>query len=150
VGVDLRDPHWKEAFLPPRQAHGTVVQLAEVHPDHSETFEMVAAAEAAGPVGEPRWWPEPPPRAASSATLRRVVMSTPSLAAGVGFFAGLLEGAVVAEDDATVDLAWPGGGQIRLVLEPDAPPGFLRLEGDHDGGAKAVDVSGARFDLSPR
>jgi catechol 2,3-dioxygenase-like lactoylglutathione lyase family enzyme len=150
VGVDLRDPHWKEAFLQPREAHGTVVQLAEVHPDHPGTLEMVAAAEAAGPVGEPRWWPEPPPRATPPATLQRVVMSTPSLAAGVAFFAGLLEGAVIAEDDATVDLAWPGGGQIRLLLDPDAPPGFLRLEGDRDGGAATVDVSGARFDLSPR
>ena len=32
VSVDLRDPHWKEAFLQPREAHGTVVQLAQVHP----------------------------------------------------------------------------------------------------------------------
>src|SRR5680860_496722 len=31
VGVDVSDPDWKEAFLHPREAHGTVVQLAESH-----------------------------------------------------------------------------------------------------------------------
>src|SRR5690348_15950384 len=29
VGVSLADPRWKEAFLQPREAHGTVVQLAQ-------------------------------------------------------------------------------------------------------------------------
>jgi methylmalonyl-CoA/ethylmalonyl-CoA epimerase len=150
VGVDLRDPWWKEAFLQPREAHGTVVQLAEVHPDHPGTAEMVAAALVDGPVGEPTWWAPPPPRAASPATLQRVVMATPSLSAAVAFFAGLLEGDVVAEDDGAVELAWPGGGRIRLEHDPVAPPGFVRLEGDQDGPARTVEVSGARFELSSR
>ncbi len=67
VGVDLRDPDWKEAFLQPREAHGTVVQLAEVHPDHPGTPELVAAAEAGAAFFEPEWWPKPPARAASRA-----------------------------------------------------------------------------------
>ena len=29
VGVNLSNPEWREAFLLPRQSHGTVVQLAE-------------------------------------------------------------------------------------------------------------------------
>jgi methylmalonyl-CoA/ethylmalonyl-CoA epimerase len=30
VDVDLADPRWKEAFLRPSQAHGTLIQLAEI------------------------------------------------------------------------------------------------------------------------
>lgn len=29
VDVDLDDPHWKEAFLRPSRAHGTLIQLAQ-------------------------------------------------------------------------------------------------------------------------
>ncbi|MEA2448037.1 MAG: methylmalonyl-CoA/ethylmalonyl-CoA epimerase [Actinomycetota bacterium] len=29
VDVNLDDPHWKEAFLRPSQAHGTLIQLAQ-------------------------------------------------------------------------------------------------------------------------
>jgi methylmalonyl-CoA/ethylmalonyl-CoA epimerase len=29
VDVSLEDPHWKEAFLRPSKAHGTLIQLAE-------------------------------------------------------------------------------------------------------------------------
>lgn len=29
VDVNVDDPNWKEAFLRPRQAHGTLIQLAE-------------------------------------------------------------------------------------------------------------------------
>lgn len=29
VDVNLDDPHWKEAFFRPRQAHGTLIQLAQ-------------------------------------------------------------------------------------------------------------------------
>ena len=31
VNIDVSDPQWKEAFLMPSEAHGTVVQLAESH-----------------------------------------------------------------------------------------------------------------------
>jgi methylmalonyl-CoA/ethylmalonyl-CoA epimerase len=150
VGVDLRDPHWKEAFLQPREAHGTVVQLAEVHPDHPGTAEMVAAADAGAVIGEPTWWPAPPPRATERATLRRVVMATPSLPAAVSFFAGLLDGQVVTEDDGAVELAWPGSARVRLELDPDATPGVVRLELEQPGRARTLDVSGARFELAPR
>jgi methylmalonyl-CoA/ethylmalonyl-CoA epimerase len=30
VDVDLEDPRWKEAFLRPSSAHGTLIQLAEI------------------------------------------------------------------------------------------------------------------------
>ena len=150
VGVDLRNPNWKEAFLQPREAHGTVVQLAQVHPDHPGTPEMVKAAEGGDAFFEPEWWPALPPRAAEPCRLRRVVMSTPSLPAAVGFFAGLLDGEVVAEDAASVELAWPGSGRVRLEQHVDARPGFLRLEGERPGTApETVDVSGVSLLLSP-
>lgn len=149
VGVDLRDPSWKEAFLQPREAHGTVVQLAQVHPDHPGTPELVKEAEAGNAFFEPEWWPTPPPRAAERCHLRRVVMATPSLPAAVGFFAGLLEGEVVAEGDTSVELAWPGSGHIRLELHPDATPGFLRVEIERAGPTENLNVSGTPFLLAP-
>lgn len=34
VGANLDDPHWKEAFLRPSGAHGTLIQIAQSsHPD---------------------------------------------------------------------------------------------------------------------
>jgi hypothetical protein len=69
--------------------------------------------------------------------------------AAVSFFAGLLDGAIVDEDEAAVELAWPGGGHMRLELHPDATPGFLRLEVERTGPTKTVDVSGAPVLLSP-
>jgi methylmalonyl-CoA/ethylmalonyl-CoA epimerase len=150
VGVDLRDPHWKEAFLQPREAHGTVVQLAEVHPDHPGAAEMVAAADNGAVVGEPSWWPAPPPRASDPATLRRVVVATPSLPSAVSFFAGLLDGEVVDEDDRAVELVWPGSARVRLELVPDAIPGVVRLDLEQAGPARTLAVSGARFELAPR
>jgi catechol 2,3-dioxygenase-like lactoylglutathione lyase family enzyme len=148
VSVDLRDPHWKEAFLQPREAHGTVVQLAEVHPDHLGTTELVAEALAGSHAFfEPEWWPTAPAPAATPGSLQRVVMSTPSLPAAVGFFAGLLDGQVVTEEESAVELAWPGSGRIRLELDVDASPGFLRLEGAQDEAAETLTVSGAPFVL---
>ncbi len=72
-------------------------------------------------------------------------MSTPSLPAAVGFFAGLLDGVIVDENDSAVELAWPGSGRIRLELHPDAPPGFLRAEGDHAAAPGNLTVGGASF-----
>ncbi len=149
VNVNLTDPSWKEAFLQPREAHGTVVQLAQVHPDHPGTPELVAKAEAGSAFFEPEWWPQPPKRAADRCRLRRVVMSTPSLPAAVGFFAGLLDGEVVDESAGAVELAWPGGGRVRLEHGPDTTPGFVRLEGDHTGTPRTVELSGEPFVLAP-
>jgi len=148
IGINLTDPSWKEAFLQPREAHGTVVQLAQVHPDHAGTPELVRLAEAGDAFFEPEWWPTPPRRAEARGRLRRVVLSTPSLPAAVGFFAGLLDGQVVEEHHDAVELAWPGAGRIRLELQPDATPGFLRIEGDHAAAPGSVTVSGAPFLLA--
>jgi catechol 2,3-dioxygenase-like lactoylglutathione lyase family enzyme len=147
VSVNLTDPNWKEAFLQPREAHGTVVQLAQVHPDHPGTAEMVTGAQAGGAFFEPEWWPEPPARATDRARLRRVVLATPSLPAAVAFFAGQLDGRIVDETIDAVELAWPGDGRVRLEHDADATPGFRRLEGDRGGAPVTLDLSGAPFVL---
>ena len=107
VGVDLRDPDWKEAFLHPKQACGVVVQLAE----------------ASG------GWESPPPAgfpspAVHPASLDHVAHAVADLEDGLALFAGLLGGTEHGrgEDEGArwVELGWPGPGRIR-VLAPTAP-----------------------------
>ncbi len=127
VNIDLRDPEWREAFLMPREAHGTVVQLAESH-GHPETrAELLALVAQHGPNVHPRWWVDPAPPTGRG-TLRRVVLRTPSLTSAVAFFAGVLQGDVERESATTTDLVWPRGGRIRLEEHPGAMPGVDRLE----------------------
>jgi hypothetical protein len=100
IGVDMRDPHWKESFLHPRQATGVVVQIAW------------AAGEFPDDAGADGL---PPPRTATPASLVHVAHSVASLGEGLRLFEGLLGGARRAESEAVVDLAWAGGGCIRLL-----------------------------------
>ena len=66
----------------PREAHGTVVQLAETHghPDHAPSCSTHVAEH--GPNMHPRWWVDPEPAAGPPATLRRVVLRTPDAVVG--------------------------------------------------------------------
>jgi catechol 2,3-dioxygenase-like lactoylglutathione lyase family enzyme len=108
VAVNLTDPEWKEAFLHPKTALGTVVQLAQ---------------EAESPTGDWRTAPpaELPPSTRPAASLLHVAHAVSSLADGVHLFEHLLGGvrAGGGSDGRTrwVDLAWTGPGRIRL-LEP--------------------------------
>ena len=112
VGVDLRDPFWKEAFLHPKDAPGIVVQLAQA-------------------AGDGDWWsprPDsvPPPRTEKPATLVRIVHAVADLDSSSALFAGLLGGErTIDGEDATTrwtELAWSGPGRIRLV-QPTDPAG---------------------------
>ena len=143
VNIDESDPGWKEAFLMPREANGTVVQLAESH-GHPETrAELLAHVAANGPNMHPRWWTDPSPPEGPPALLRRVVLRTPSLPTAVSFFAGLLGGGVERETDDRVELCWPRGARIALELRTDAPPGVDRLE--VEGLDAPFEVVGTRF-----
>jgi len=150
VRVDLSDPGWKEAFLPPRQACGTVVQLAEYRGDYGTLADQLASARAHGASGSPRWWPEPPAPGPAAACLRRVVLRTPSLADSRRLYAGVLEGRTEAEGTGWVELAWPGGGHLRFEEYPDRPAGVDRLEGDALGPSAELLVAGARLELASR
>ena len=141
--IDLRDPEWKEAFLLPREANGTVVQLAESH-GHPETrAELLAYVDANGPNAHPQWWADPLPAAGARATLRRVVLRTPRLATGLALFSDLLCGDVEREADGMVDLVWPRGGRLRLVEFPGEQPAIDCLE--IEGLASERVEAGTRF-----
>ncbi|MDQ3146039.1 MAG: VOC family protein [Actinomycetota bacterium] len=103
VGIDLRDPDWKEAFLHPKQAHGVVVQLAQ----------------AAGGWTSPPPEGFPLPRTEQPASLDFVAHAVASIRSARSFFADLLGGVETAEGEDSlgrwVELAWPGPGRIRLV-----------------------------------
>jgi catechol 2,3-dioxygenase-like lactoylglutathione lyase family enzyme len=152
VNIDLSDPDWKEAFLHPREAHGTVVQLAEAHGDWGTLAEQIERVRREGANGHPRWWPDLPPLGDRAAFLRRVVIGTPSLPASLGFFAGLLGGGEVAGGEGWIELAWPGGGRVKLEDRPGRPPGVDRLEADVVGDSPLGErtVAGTRLLLEPR
>ena len=123
VGVDLSNSMWREAFLHPRDSHGTVVQIAE-----SEVWRFELAWDSVR-VGEPvgrRWWPDPPVRGPVSAVLERVVMESRDVGQTAGFFIEVLGAEVAAHDVDVVELVWPGGGQITIEEGPDR--GIVRLE----------------------
>lgn len=140
VGVRLDNPSWREAFLHPRQAMGTVVQLAQSDMDPSileenpELFEQVARE--TGEFGPKRWWPDPGPRGTDPVTFRRVCVSVPSAVDGLRLYRDLLGGEERGRGEGWVELGWPRGGRIRLEERRDAEPGMDRFEctGRPDGG----------------
>jgi methylmalonyl-CoA/ethylmalonyl-CoA epimerase len=141
VKVDVSDPDWKEAFVMPGEAHGTVVQLAEtVH--RGSRADLLATVAERGPDAHPRWWQDPVPATGAPARLRRVVLRTPAHDDAVALFADLLDGEVEARDDGQTDLVWPCGTRIRLESRPGAA-GIDRLE--VEGLAAPRTVLGTRF-----
>jgi hypothetical protein len=104
VSVDLSDRDWKEAFLHPRQAAGTVVQLAQ----------------AAGPWESqpPEGFPKP---SAAPAQLVHVTHVVADWDGAVALFVGLLGGTIEYEQSAsqsgwrTATVSWGGPLGLRLV-----------------------------------
>jgi methylmalonyl-CoA/ethylmalonyl-CoA epimerase len=103
IGVDLRDPGWKEAFLHPKEATGVVVQIAQ----------------SAGDWEGPRRDGLPEPRTERPATLLHVAHAVASMDEARRLFEGLLNGEPVARGTGWVELAWPGPGRIRLIERDD-------------------------------
>lgn len=132
VGVRLDNPSWREAFLHPRQAMGTVVQLAEsdmdpvVLEESPELFEE--ASRSSGEFGPKRWWPGPGPRGAEEATFRRVCVAVGSVGDGLALYRDLLRGEEVDRGEGWIELGWPRGGRVRLEERGDAEPGIHRFE----------------------
>jgi methylmalonyl-CoA/ethylmalonyl-CoA epimerase len=151
VGVDLRDPHWKEAFIHPKQATGVVVQIAWAAGEFTEEARDM-----------------PPPRTDSPAALLHVAHAVADLDDGRRLFGGLLGGAEVSAGEGWVELAWPGAGRVRLLAagaELDGKPGRVahltfacerpgdvpdaRPTGDGTFVVEAADNFGARLMLWP-
>ena len=147
VGVDLSMPIWREAFLQPRDAHGTVVQLASSTSPFKSPQEEHARVRELGVEATDIWWTVPDEKAAGVTYLRRIVMGTPSMPAALDFFAGLLEGERVDESEGWVELAWPGGGRLRL--EPRPTGGIDRLELEGPGTGRVLEVAGTRLVINP-
>jgi catechol 2,3-dioxygenase-like lactoylglutathione lyase family enzyme len=114
VNVDLADPHWKEAFIHPKDGPGVLIQLAQV----SE--------------GD---WRTPPPegfpirRDGERASLVRVTHAVARLDDGLRAFAQVLGGRESGQGETAggrwIDLEWPGQGRLRLI-EPKGPRSPLR------------------------
>lgn len=140
VGVSRTDPWWFEAFILPRDAFGTVVQIAHMPP--GEGFRArFDRARAHGPDAMPEWWPAPPPRAADAVALRQVVLRGDDPKGARAFFADLLGGELTGDGPGFVELRWPGGAQLRLE-EHDGPGRIDRLE--LDGPPRDVRIAGTR------
>jgi methylmalonyl-CoA/ethylmalonyl-CoA epimerase len=106
VGVNLDNPHWMEAFLHPRSAHGIVIQVAQ----QGRTPHPPAPPEL----------PEPGPPAFFDLIEHHVG----DLAAATRLFRDVLDGRLEAAAAAdAAELTWPGGKRIRLVREEGLPLG---------------------------
>jgi catechol 2,3-dioxygenase-like lactoylglutathione lyase family enzyme len=141
VGVNRANPWWREAFILPRDAFGTVVQLAATSLAYP-VAQRFAYARTHGPEGAPVWWPSVGPRASEAVRLRQVVLRTGDLPGAHAFFGDLLGGRVGAHRSDFVELSWPGGAQLRLEAG-DGPGGIVRLE--LDGPPRDEVVAGTRF-----
>lgn len=119
VGVNLANPHWKEAFLHPRAAHGIVIQVAQ-------------QAGFPPPRGRPDDLPQPGP----GTCLTDIEYRVHDLADATRLYTDVLDGRLETAGDDTTTLTWPGGKRITLVREEGLPLGgslhhvrFARAEG---------------------
>src|SRR6516165_4641992 len=106
VGVNLDNPHWKEAFLHPRAAHGIVIQVAQ----------QGGTPSAGTPPAE---LPEP----GQSALFDLIEHHVGDLAGATRLLRDVLDGQPETADTDAVELTWPGGKRIRLVREEGLPLG---------------------------
>jgi len=142
VGVRLQDPRWKEAFLRPGDAYGTVIQVAEQEgpsPSTSPPAEL-------GDQG---------PSCALSVVEQRVA----DIDGATRLFQEALDATIVSRKDASgraeAELRWPNGAMLRLVQSaadrndsPQPSEGIAHLEFSRDNGTfgpadleKAADLS---------
>lgn len=121
VNVNIDNPMWREAFLHPRQSHGTVVQLAESDEPLSTRAAMLERARTQTVPATLRWWVDPSPPTGPPHVLRRVVIGVDDLAGATRLYRDVVDGRLdesrsVAGESS--ELVWPGGGRVRLVARP--------------------------------
>jgi methylmalonyl-CoA/ethylmalonyl-CoA epimerase len=141
VGVNLEVPFWQEAFIHPKQAGGTVIQIAQ------SAFGPMDFEQEAGDYGPGKWWPEAGEPATSRAILRRVVITTDEMSRALGLYRDLLGGERTDHGEGWVELSWPDGGRIRLEHAAGREQGIDRLEWTHDGPQTELRVAGTTFVL---
>ena len=128
VGVRVQDPRWKEAFLRPGDAFGTVIQVAE------QAGPPLSSAPPAG-LGEQ----------GPSCSLTAVELPVGDIDDAMRVFHEALEGEVRSRHDTaggpTVELGWRNGARLRLVQEaaagdgrPRSGAGIAHLEFSRDRG----------------
>jgi methylmalonyl-CoA/ethylmalonyl-CoA epimerase len=148
VGVDLSFPIWREAFIQPKDAHGTVVQIASSDSPYKTPLAEMQRVREFGIEGSEIWWTAPDQNTDVTVFFRRVVMGTPHMPATLAFFTDLLKGEQVAASEGWVELGWEGGGRLRL--EPRSTSGIDRLELEAPGlGARSLEIAGTRLELNP-
>jgi hypothetical protein len=130
VGVRLQNPQWKEAFLHPRDAYGTVIQVAE----------------QAGPPA-----PSSPPaglgRPGRPSALSLIELRVADVDGAVRLFREALDGRVVTgpatAERPAAELSWPNGARLRLVPaagagwqdDPGSGQGIAHVQFTRDDGA---------------
>jgi catechol 2,3-dioxygenase-like lactoylglutathione lyase family enzyme len=117
VRVNLQNPAWKEAFLMPVDAFGTVVQVAE-------------QAGAPPPTTPPAGLGEP----AEPCSLSYVEHRVADIDGAVRLFHEALDGEIVGRDNGAshsfAELAWDNGARLRLVQAgPDGGDGAPAADG---------------------
>jgi methylmalonyl-CoA/ethylmalonyl-CoA epimerase len=149
VNVSVDGPDWKELFLTPKEAHGTVVQLTEGGNVFASFAEQFAHAREHGPWTQPQWWSDPPPRAETPTFLHRIVVRTPALDETVAFYTDILGATVDAERAGAVDVVWGDRGRVGLELDRAAAPGVARLELTGPGPARRLTLAGTELVIEP-
>lgn len=129
VAVDRSHPLWQEAFLHPREALGTTIQLAQTGWPGMEWS-------AAVPPALRFDLPNPPGDPAEPARLTRVDHLVPTIDDGLRLYRELLLGEVEATGQAAggrfADVVFAGGGRVRLVDRAEGA-GHDRADGPRSG-----------------
>ncbi len=133
-----------EAFIHPKEGHGTVVQFQCI-PKDIDFAAFTSAAEGKGV-----WWTVPQTPPGDPATLRRLGFVVRDLDAASAMFERPLDGELVAEGDGWREYGWPNQARIRLELDDTRQSGVNYLAFEHDGPATERVVAGVRFVFSPR
>ena len=140
VGESYGHAPWQEAFLPPDDRHGVVVQLAQSDRAYPPPAQLLASRErdtAGFPSTrgalEPLWWtPLWDTAPGGTAVLGTTHLASTDLAFSRRLFAGVLGGAV-SEGEQHLHLSWPSGA-VRVhaadragVLGMDLRGGQIRI-----------------------
>jgi catechol 2,3-dioxygenase-like lactoylglutathione lyase family enzyme len=140
IDRQLENPVWQEAFVRPRDAHGTIVQLVQttiVRPPLADMLSVARGPQAgsldvfAGGTGdqvaEP-WWVSPEHRG-DPVALRCVVFAAEAPEAAASFYEHLLGGARVASrGQDRIELAWPSGAHVGFERAGGNGTGIVALE----------------------